>query len=103
MDKIAKEFQNNHKKGTVSNVTSYSFKYSEASKNGSVNEVVYMKSYFMEQIMTTEELISKLEKVKDKTKPIIFDIWDGDPVYIEVTECNKTVQIEQIEPWQLRI
>lgn len=49
--------------------------------------------------MTTEELISKLEKVKDKTKPIIFDIWDGDPVYIEITEYNKTVQIEQIEPW----
>lgn len=48
MDKIAKEFQNNHKKGTVSNVTSYSFKYSETNKNGSVNEVVYMKSYFME-------------------------------------------------------
>ena len=44
MDKIAKEFQNNHKKGTVSNVTSYSFKYSETNKNGSVNEVVYMKS-----------------------------------------------------------
>ena len=49
--------------------------------------------------MTTEELIKKLEKINDKTKPIIFDIWDGDPVYIEVTECNKTVQIEQIEPW----
>ena len=66
MDKIAKEFQNNHKKGTVSNVTSYSFKF---------------------------------EKVKDKTKPIIFDIWDEDPVYIEVFEYNKTVQIEQIEHW----
>lgn len=48
MDKISKEFQNNHKKGTVSNVTSYSFKYSETNKNGSVNEVVYMKSYFMD-------------------------------------------------------
>lgn len=49
--------------------------------------------------MTTEELISKLEKVKDKTKPIIFDIWDEDPVYIEVFEYNETVQIEQIEHW----
>ena len=48
MERIAKEFQNNHKKGIVSNVTSYSFKYSETSKNGNVNEVVYMKSYFMD-------------------------------------------------------
>ena len=48
MEKIAKEFQNNHKKGTVSNVTSYSFKYSETNKNCGVNEVVYMRSYFMD-------------------------------------------------------
>ncbi len=48
MEKIAKEFQNNHKKCVVSNVTSYSFKYTETAKNGSVIETVYMKSYFME-------------------------------------------------------
>lgn len=48
MEKIAKEFQNNHKKGVVSNITSYSFKYTETTKNGSVIETVYMKSYFME-------------------------------------------------------
>lgn len=48
MEKIAKEFQNNHKKGVVSNVTSYSFKYTETAKNGSVNETIYMKSYFEE-------------------------------------------------------
>ena len=27
MNKIAKDFQNKHKKGTVSNITNYSFQY----------------------------------------------------------------------------
>ena len=48
MEKIAKEFQNSHKKGTVSNVTPYSFKYSETTKNGNTVDIVYMKSYFMD-------------------------------------------------------
>lgn len=43
MEKIAKKFQNDHKKGVVSDVTSYSFKYTEGK-----DSVIYMLSWFLE-------------------------------------------------------
>lgn len=48
-------------------------------------------------MITVNELIAKLEKVKDKDKPVLFSIWDEDPDYVDVYEYNKTVQIEQKE------
>lgn len=47
--------------------------------------------------MTVEELIKQLEKVKDKTKRVIFDVYEDDAEFCEVIEYNKTVQIEQRE------
>ena len=49
------------------------------------------------QMITVKELIAKLEKVKDKDKPVLFSTWDEDPDYVDVYEYNKTVQIEQEE------
>ena len=51
----------------------------------------------VEQIITVEELIAKLEKVKDKDKPVFFSTWDEDPDYVDVYEYSKIVQIEQKE------
>lgn len=44
MSLIAKDFQNKHKRGVVSKVTSYSFTYTENNKS-----TVYMISYFWEK------------------------------------------------------
>ncbi len=43
MEKIAKMFQNDHKKGVVSDVTEYSFKYTENNVS-----TIYMLSWFLE-------------------------------------------------------
>lgn len=48
-------------------------------------------------MITVKELISKLERVKDKNKPVLFSTWDEDPDYVDVYEYSKTVQIEQNE------
>lgn len=47
--------------------------------------------------MTVEELIEKLNKVKNKKKRIVFDVYDDDAEFCEVYEYDKTVQIEQQE------
>ena len=48
-------------------------------------------------MITVKELIAKLERVKDKDKPVLFATWDEDPDYVDVYEYCKTVQIEQKE------
>ena len=48
-------------------------------------------------MITIKELIAKLEKVKDKDKPVLFSTWDEDPDYVDVYEYSKIVQIEQKE------
>ena len=48
-------------------------------------------------MITVNELIAKLKKVKHKDKPVLFSTWDEDPDYVDVYEYNKTVQIEQKE------
>lgn len=49
-EKLANVFQTEHREGTVSNVTSYSFKYTTTSKKETEKqkEVVYMRSYFLD-------------------------------------------------------
>lgn len=49
MNKIAKDFQNKHKKGTVSNITDYSFQYTEKKKDKE-DSVIYMESYFHDEL-----------------------------------------------------
>lgn len=48
MFKMANIFQTNHRSGTVSNVTDYSFKFTTVQKNDKVKEVIYFESYFVE-------------------------------------------------------
>ena len=48
MFKMANIFQTNHRNGTVSNVTDYSFKFTTVQKNDKVKEVIYFESYFTE-------------------------------------------------------
>lgn len=50
MNKLANVFQTEHRNGTVSNVTSYSFKFTTNPKTASEKpkETIYMKSFFME-------------------------------------------------------
>ena len=48
MFKMANIFQTNHRSGTVSNVTDYSFKFTTVQKNDKVREVIYFESYFAE-------------------------------------------------------
>ena len=44
MSKMANIFQTNHRNGTVSNVTDYSFKFTTTQKNDNI----YFESYFTE-------------------------------------------------------
>ena len=48
MFKMANISQTNHRNGTVSNVTDYSFKFATQQKNDKVKETIYMESYFTE-------------------------------------------------------
>ena len=48
-------------------------------------------------MITVENLIKDLEKVKDKSKPVLFSIFEDDAEYIKVYEYNKQVVIEQVE------
>lgn len=48
MFKMANIFQTNHRNGTVSNITDYSFKFTTVQKNDKMKEVIYFESYFVE-------------------------------------------------------
>ena len=48
MFKMANVFQTNHRNGTVSNVTDYSFKFTTTQKNDKGKEAIYFESYFVE-------------------------------------------------------
>lgn len=48
-------------------------------------------------MITVEDLIKNLEKVKDKSKPVFFSVYEDDAEYIKVYEYGKQVVIEQVE------
>lgn len=48
MFKMANIFQTNHRNGTVSTVTDYSFKFTTVQKKDKMREVIYFESYFVE-------------------------------------------------------
>ena len=48
MFKMANIFQTNHRNGTASTITDYSFKFTTVQKNDRVKEVIYFESYFAE-------------------------------------------------------
>ena len=63
MFKMANIFQTNHRNGTVSNVTDYSFKFTTAQKNDKGKEVIYFESYFVEL-----QLLAKQKESNDRNR-----------------------------------
>ena len=67
MFKMANIFQTNHRNGTVSNVTDYSFKFTTVQKNDKMKEVIYFESYFVELQVWAEQKESNDRNLQNGT------------------------------------